>query len=752
MAKNIFYTILIIFSYSFPVFSQTTDVKTEINIESLSVSEKVDYYVHLAEELLSTDRQKATLSALEAIGYADELKEKNRTAKPYLLLADIYLKRNLNDSAMIYASKSLNISEKSENYADLIRAHNIYGRIHLASEKPIEAGASFIKSLNLCQEHLAKDQNDSNLKFLTAEVMNHLVMVYINSGNYPEATDSLQAFSRRFVTSNSYIKMLMLGNLSTLFQMSGERDSALIYANRAYDIALVLDEPENISKILSDIGNIYFSKGEYREALNYFSKGLEILSALDEEAKLAVLYNNMASTYKQLTDYEKATEYFLKSARIKERLQDSTGLSITFNNLALVLMDHGDMKLARAYLGKAVAINTKKKNKRGLSFNYAGLGDFYLRQRLADSSIHFYVESLKIKQELKQRNGMIISLHGLGDVYSELLKDDMKALQLYNQAFTIANEIQSQYESANLQISIGSVLFRQKKYAVSSDYFKLALVYAENEDVPDMIRTCTYYLTKINILAGNSKEASEYYDWNQRAQDSIFSVEKTMAVANIQAKYETEKKDRENEVLTHSNRIKQNQIYYLIGVAIILLVLLIMLLYLYRLKNRAYHQIVLKNLEIVNKEKQLRKISQMLPDSLTDSLHSIGIDQIAKSNPDLIIKLNNLILDEKVFLDSDLTLEKLSKKLNTNRSYLSQIINEHYQDNFNSFINKYRINEARHLLSENKYDHISVEGVGSMVGFSSKVSFYSHFKEIIGVTPAYYRRKAYEQLNKASVS
>jgi YesN/AraC family two-component response regulator len=177
-----------------------------------------------------------------------------------------------------------------------------------------------------------------------------------------------------------------------------------------------------------------------------------------------------------------------------------------------------------------------------------------------------------------------------------------------------------------------------------------------------------------------------------------------------------------------------------------------MLLYLYRLKNRAYHQIVLKNLEIVNKEKQLRKISQMLPDSLTDSLHSIGIDQIAKSNPDLIIKLNNLILDEKVFLDSDLTLEKLSKKLNTNRSYLSQIINEHYQDNFNSFINKYRINEARHLLSENKYDHISVEGVGSMVGFSSKVSFYSHFKEIIGVTPAYYRRKAYEQLNKASVS
>jgi YesN/AraC family two-component response regulator len=380
------------------------------------------------------------------------------------------------------------------------------------------------------------------------------------------------------------------------------------------------------------------------------------------------------------------------------------------------------------------------------------LGDFYLRQRLADSSIHFYVESLKIKQELKQRNGMIISLHGLGDVYSELLKDDMKALQLYNQAFTIANEIQSQYESANLQISIGSVLFRQKKYAVSSDYFKLALVYAENEDVPDMIRTCTYYLTKINILAGNSKEASEYYDWNQRAQDSIFSVEKTMAVANIQAKYETEKKDRENEVLTHSNRIKQNQIYYLIGIAIILLVLLIMLLYLYRLKNRAYHQIVLKNLEIVNKEKQLRKISQMLPDSLTDSLHSIGIDQIAKSNPDLIIKLNNLILDEKVFLDSDLTLEKLSKKLNTNRSYLSQIINEHYQDNFNSFINKYRINEARHLLSENKYDHISVEGVGSMVGFSSKVSFYSHFKEIIGVTPAYYRRKAYEQLNKASVS
>jgi YesN/AraC family two-component response regulator len=177
-----------------------------------------------------------------------------------------------------------------------------------------------------------------------------------------------------------------------------------------------------------------------------------------------------------------------------------------------------------------------------------------------------------------------------------------------------------------------------------------------------------------------------------------------------------------------------------------------MLLYLYRLKNRAYHQIVLKNLEIVNKEKQLRKISQIVPDALSDLLHPDGNDHAAKGNHDLLAKLNSLIHNEKVYLETDLTLEKICKKLSTNRSYLSQIINDHYQDNFNSFINKFRINEARRLLSDSKYNNISVQGIGSMAGFSSKVTFYQHFKEIIGVTPAYYRKEALLQHRKAIAS
>jgi len=105
-------------------------------------------------------------------------------------------------------------------------------------------------------------------------------------------------------------------------------------------------------------------------------------------------------------------------------------------------------------------------------------------------------------------------------------------------------------------------------------------------------------------------------------------------------------------------------------------------------------------------------------------------------------KLNELITEEKIYLDLTVSLDKASRLMITNRTQLSHLINEHYQDYFNGFINKHLINEARRLLSVSKYDHLSVEGIGNMAEFSPKVTFHVRFKEQIGLTPSYFREIA----------
>jgi AraC-like DNA-binding protein len=67
------------------------------------------------------------------------------------------------------------------------------------------------------------------------------------------------------------------------------------------------------------------------------------------------------------------------------------------------------------------------------------------------------------------------------------------------------------------------------------------------------------------------------------------------------------------------------------------------------------------------------------------------------------------------------------------------MIHDSFRQNFNGFINELRIKEARRLLAGSNYDHISIEGIGSMAGFSTKVTFHAIFKKQIGVTPSYFR-------------
>jgi PAS domain S-box-containing protein len=96
--------------------------------------------------------------------------------------------------------------------------------------------------------------------------------------------------------------------------------------------------------------------------------------------------------------------------------------------------------------------------------------------------------------------------------------------------------------------------------------------------------------------------------------------------------------------------------------------------------------------------------------------------------------LINLLEEEKVFKNQNLTISEFAARLNTNRTYLSQIINDTFNTNFSSLINEYRIREAeQQLLINNK--KLTMEAIALECGFSSKSAFYSAFRKKKGKTP-----------------
>lgn len=114
----------------------------------------------------------------------------------------------------------------------------------------------------------------------------------------------------------------------------------------------------------------------------------------------------------------------------------------------------------------------------------------------------------------------------------------------------------------------------------------------------------------------------------------------------------------------------------------------------------------------------------------------------------LIIALEKLVIKDRYYEKPNVTLERTAKKLNTNRTYLSEAVNECYEIGFSRWLNEVRVNESLKLLSAIENDKYSVEGIASMVGFSSISTFNSNFKSITGLTPSYFRKNRINVSNK----
>jgi len=117
-------------------------------------------------------------------------------------------------------------------------------------------------------------------------------------------------------------------------------------------------------------------------------------------------------------------------------------------------------------------------------------------------------------------------------------------------------------------------------------------------------------------------------------------------------------------------------------------------------------------------------------------------------NPKVMDELKEKILQElvvkKKYKDRRYTARQLATDIDTNTRYLSAAIRVKFHTTYTSLVNKYRVEDAISALTDSRYEDLSIEEIGEMVGFAHRQSFHTAFLKFTGITPKAYRMQ-YEQ-------
>ena len=141
-----------------------------------------------------------------------------------------------------------------------------------------------------------------------------------------------------------------------------------------------------------------------------------------------------------------------------------------------------------------------------------------------------------------------------------------------------------------------------------------------------------------------------------------------------------------------------------------------------------------QRLSLVEQKEEIRSLSSEISKPTPISI-----------NPDLensyTAKLGYLMNEEKLFKNPDLGRDLIADRLQISTGYLTEIVKATPEKGFIDYVNKFRVEEAKKMLSNPIFDQFSINAIGMEAGFNSKSAFYRAFQKFTGNTPGDYKKK-----------
>ncbi len=449
--------------------------------------------------------------------------------------------------------------------------------------------------------------------------------------------------------ANKAIELAKLsGNMNDL--LDAQRGLAFIYEDNALNTKAIEVHQENLkvaeklggmslTTVYNDLAIVNRKIGNFRVAFNYYDQTLAVALGIKDTFMIESSYHGIGMLHKDVGIYDKAIDYFLKSLNICEQSNNVRNIIVSEIDIADSYLRAKEIEKALQHIEKAYQMALKQykvlpnddEAPAQLASALNKYGNILGARKDYQGALSKQEEALKIYTAFNVKPYIARTLMHIANIYLETRNypkadEKFKECLKYESQFAIP-------DLSELHFKMGMYYVQNNKANLAEHFFLKSLQVANKYDYKDIAQKANYEMFLINFNKHDNKKALEYLNFANALNDSLYNAEKTRRTAEIEFKFDTEK--RENEI--HGLKLRENDLrlrenrIMLISSVLVFIMIVLFLGYTIKMRGRNVQALQNKNEEIQLQFRKLEESNEILSQfayvaahDLKEPLRSIG--------------------------------------------------------------------------------------------------------------------------------
>jgi len=452
-----------------------------------------------------------------------------------------------------------------------------------------------------------------------------------------------------------------------------EPDSGIYYSEKAIEFATEENYPFHISNLRKTLGACYIIKADYVTADKQLLIGLKGLQKLYQKDTTSVrvakalseIYTNMGLNYYYQGINDKSIESFINAIFYSEKIGNIDRVAICISNIGNIYLELETFEKAIEYYKRSISIALDNNDIVTLSQSYNNLGYTYLNLNELDSANYYLHKSKVITEQQNFENTFPKLYKNLSNLFMQKNIYD-SALYYAQLSYSVSNNLKFVEQKIAAKFNLASINRVLKNYKLSEMYF-LELI-KETEDRGFRYKNeIQLELSGLYEDMGDYKKAFDYSVLSYASRDSIYHEESNKQIAEMEAKYQSEKKEEEIKLLQETAKLDKAtaKVNRIASSAIIVILILIIILVIISYRSYKHKQLAEKRKTQQNAERKVldavieteynerKRFAEDLHDGLgvllsTTRLYINEIEDSNKEEQKTLIVQSNAMLDDAI--------------------------------------------------------------------------------------------------------